>query len=259
MIMYRTSLSAPSAPTILKTTPSNVNENVGVSDIRLRCTVTGSPRPKVTWFKGDQVIGTCMGLQNGSCNAIDNKEHRLLWEDKRSCKRRDAALHSTLVIKRPVYPDDAGKYSCRAKNQRGESISRSAIVVLNGEYMLMNRSFHVLGEALVYHCHTECYNMSRHVLLAIQASEVGIIIDRNYCGERPYLGEILLWSVSRSSSFHEVILLPETSSQYFYLKVNLGLSVSLCIKFHDSILQSSVTTTHEREGLLNEMTNTYLT
>ena len=85
-------------PPSLKTRPSkeSVLEDTNVT---LRCSATGNPIPKITWFKDGKAIGSGETL--------------------------------SLNVQRNV----AGKYWCSAENGVGEAVNASADIDVNCEYM----------------------------------------------------------------------------------------------------------------------------
>ncbi|XP_032219869.2 hemicentin-1 isoform X2 [Nematostella vectensis] len=106
-----------SHPLIAMSTPTKLTVNE-TSSFELTCVVTASPGPTVTWTKSAEVLGAC-GPFIGSvlCSSQDPKRYSVSHSNGRY----------TLRVTSSVYPDDAGKFICRAENAEGFS-TKSVIV-----------------------------------------------------------------------------------------------------------------------------------
>ena len=90
-----------------------------------KCTVSGSPRPSVTWAKGKEVISHCDGKQNGNCNSTDTSKYRAQWRDKRGCMGNHSMGQESgrwvnwLRIDNTESPADVAEYECLVDNGKG--------------------------------------------------------------------------------------------------------------------------------------------
>ncbi|KAL3854884.1 hypothetical protein ACJMK2_014120 [Sinanodonta woodiana] len=73
--------------------------------VTLECTVNGSPRPQITWYKDNVEI-------------LDSQDFQISNLGSKCC------LH---IVE--VFPEDEGKYSCRAVNSAGEATTRCMLIV----------------------------------------------------------------------------------------------------------------------------------
>lgn len=95
------------------------------SNARFRCTVSGSPRPTVTWLQGNKPVAECEGKQHGSCTTIDEKKYKANWVDERTCTSQlsssptNGRWLSWLNVMDTRFPADAVDYTCVVNNSLG--------------------------------------------------------------------------------------------------------------------------------------------
>ena len=117
-------LSDPSPATIEKLdspTQSFIKEGQNAS---FHCTVSGSPRPKVTWKRGQEIVAFCGGKYNSACKTFDSR-YKANWRDDRGCMGSysmgpvSGGWVSRLNVNNLQYPADV-KYTCEVENSRGK-------------------------------------------------------------------------------------------------------------------------------------------
>ena len=130
-------MTDPSSATVDKlTSPQAVDEG---QSAQFQCTVNGSPRPKVTWMKGQDIIAVCDGNQHGTCRTlVDDSKYNVRWKDDRACMS-DHSMGPTsgrwvswLKVTKTQSPDDAIKYTCSVDNGRGQPQEQSVSLAING-------------------------------------------------------------------------------------------------------------------------------
>ncbi|WAR10973.1 MYLK-like protein, partial [Mya arenaria] len=73
--------------------------------VTLECEVTGNPRPQVSWFKGTVEI-------------LDSQDFQITNIGNKCCLQF-----------MDIFPEDEGKYSCRASNSAGEATTSCHVLV----------------------------------------------------------------------------------------------------------------------------------
>lgn len=119
--------------------PQAVNEG---SNARFLCTVSGSPRPTVTWLKGTETVAECEGKQHGICKimATDYGKYRSSWKDERTCMVQHSSgqtsgrWSSSLIVLRTHSPTDAASYSCVVQNGLGKPDKQVAVLEIYGKF-----------------------------------------------------------------------------------------------------------------------------
>lgn len=117
--------------------PQAVNEG---SNARFLCTVSGSPRPTVTWLKGTETVAECEGKQHGICKIMATGKYRSSWKDERTCMVQHSSgqtsgrWSSSLIVLRTHSPTDAASYSCVVQNGLGKPDKQVAVLEINGKF-----------------------------------------------------------------------------------------------------------------------------
>ena len=117
-------LSDPSPATIekLDSPQSFIKEG---QNARFHCTVSGSPRPNVTWRRGQEIVAFCAGKYNSACNKTFKSRYKANWRDDRGCMRNysmgptSGGWVSWLNVNNLQYPADV-KYTCEVENSLGK-------------------------------------------------------------------------------------------------------------------------------------------
>ena len=116
-------LSDPSPATIEKLdSPPKSFINEG-QNARFHCTVSGSPRPNVTWKRGQEIVAFCAGKYNSACKTFKSR-YKANWRDDRGCMRNHSmgptsgGWVSWLNVNNLQYPADV-KYTCEVENSLG--------------------------------------------------------------------------------------------------------------------------------------------
>merc|ERR1711973_186602 len=106
---------------------------MGIKDgsrLELKVAVKGDPDPQVTWTKDGKPISSSeimeVKYKNGSASVLINE----------------------------VFPEDGGKYTCRATNTKGSVETSSKVVILPMEKKVTNGA--VEGGDRRRRCHPEC-------------------------------------------------------------------------------------------------------
>ena len=92
-------------------------------NVRFHCTVSGSPRPKVTWKRGREIVASCAGKYNSACETFGSR-YKANWRDDRGCMNRSmgptsGGWVSWLNVKDVQSPADVN-YTCVVENGRGQ-------------------------------------------------------------------------------------------------------------------------------------------
>ncbi|KAK7082946.1 hypothetical protein SK128_021397 [Halocaridina rubra] len=93
----------PEAPKVTQLQPIHVQDG---QEAQFVCKIQGTPRPNVTWFRQTAIIKP-------------SDEFQVFYSDDNT---------ATLVIKE-VFPEDAGMFTCVAKNETGYSFTSAELVV----------------------------------------------------------------------------------------------------------------------------------
>ncbi|XP_028407206.1 hemicentin-1-like [Dendronephthya gigantea] len=117
------SVRAPKKPSI-RNFPQTVIASEGIS-ITLKCKTKGSPRPKITWYKDDELLGICEGGNSRKCRSFTRMNTEF--------KKNSITLHQ-LSSRR-----NSGKYTCEVENFMGK-FSSSARMIVFSKPVLAKRS-----------------------------------------------------------------------------------------------------------------------
>ena len=145
-------LSDPSPATIEKLdspTQSFIKEGQNAS---FHCTVSGSPRPNVTWKRGQEIVAFCAGKYNSACKTFDSR-YKANWRDDRGCMGSysmgpvSGGWVSWLNVNNLQYPADV-KYTCEVENSLGKK-EKVASLKIAGK--LKNQfHFHIISFILLH-------------------------------------------------------------------------------------------------------------
>lgn len=113
-------LVAPKKPSI-RNFPQTVIASEGIS-ITLKCKTKGSPRPKITWYKDDELIGICEGGNSRKCQSFT----RMNTEFKKN----------SITLLQLSSKRNSGKYTCEVENFMGK-FSSSARMIVFSKYACM--------------------------------------------------------------------------------------------------------------------------
>lgn len=105
----------PRKPTI-RNFPSVVITSEGIS-ITLKCKTKGSPRPKITWYKDDELLGICAGGNSRKCQSFTRMNTEF--------KKNSITLHQISSRK------NRGKYTCEVENFMGKTSSSAQVTVFS--------------------------------------------------------------------------------------------------------------------------------
>lgn len=108
-------LVEPKKPTV-RNFPPVVIASEGIS-ITLKCKTKGSPRPKITWYKDDELLGICEGGNSRKCRSFTKLNAEF--------KKNSITLHQL------SYAKNSGKYTCEVENFMGKSSLSSQMTVFS--------------------------------------------------------------------------------------------------------------------------------
>lgn len=105
----------PKKPSI-RNFPPVVIASEGIS-VTLKCKTKGSPRPKITWYKDDELLGICEGGNSRKCKSFTKMNNEF--------KKNSVTLHQISHRKH------SGKYTCEVENFVGKSSSTAKMIVFS--------------------------------------------------------------------------------------------------------------------------------
>ena len=119
---------------------------------RFNCTVSGSPRPNVTWKRGQEIVAFCAGKYHSVCKTLDSR-YKANWRDDRACMRgysmgpTSGRWVSWLDVNNLQY-SAGGKYTCEVENSLGK---KEKVAYLKIEGKLKNQfHFHIISFILFH-------------------------------------------------------------------------------------------------------------
>lgn len=105
----------PKRPSI-RNFPPVVLASEGIS-VTIKCKTKGSPRPKITWYKDDELLGICQGGNSRKCQSFTKLNADL--------KKNSLTLHQL------SYKRNSGKYTCEVDNMMGRTSSTAKMIVFS--------------------------------------------------------------------------------------------------------------------------------
>lgn len=117
------SVRDPKKPSI-RNFPPVVIASEGIT-VTLKCKTKGSPRPKITWYKDDELLGICEGGNSRKCQSFT--------KIKSDFKKNSITLYQL------SYTRNSGKYTCEVENFMGK-FSSSARMTVFSKPVLSKRS-----------------------------------------------------------------------------------------------------------------------
>ena len=96
--------------------PPVVIASEGIS-ITLKCKTKGSPRPKITWYKDDKLLGICEGGSSRKCQAFTET----------ACEFRK----NSLTLHRLSHKRNNGKYTCEVENFMGKDSESTQVTIFS--------------------------------------------------------------------------------------------------------------------------------
>jgi hypothetical protein len=106
----------------------------GIS-ITLKCKTKGSPRPKITWYKDDELLGICEGGNSRECQSFTRRNTEF--------KKNSITLHH-------LSSRNSGQYTCEVENLMGKS-SSSARMTIFSKYARVDSMLHTRFNIICLH------------------------------------------------------------------------------------------------------------
>lgn len=105
----------PKKPSV-RNFPPVVVASEGIS-ITLKCKTKGSPRPKMTWYKDDKLLGICEGGRSRKCKSFT--------------KTASEFRKNSLTLHKLSHKRNNGRYTCEVDNFMGKYSASTNVIIFN--------------------------------------------------------------------------------------------------------------------------------